>query len=326
MKRRQALFGILGLGAGLITARDAGAQRAAKIPVIGLLDAGERVEWWAVFRQQLQKLGYVEGKNIAFETRFVSGKLEQLSTVAQELVLLNVTVIATSGTAAAQAANKASSTIPIVMATGTDQVSLGLAVSLARPGGNVTGVTTMTTGLTGKRFELLREVLPKMSRLAVLWHPTNTASGPAVRDLEAVAMSSKIALQNLSIKTANNLPNAFSEATRGRAEAVLVVHSPMPFQERAGIAALALKHRMPTVHGASEYVDAGGLLSYAPNYPNLFRRAAVYVDKILKGAKPGDLPIEQPTKFELVINKKTAKALGITIPQAVLLRTERVIE
>jgi putative ABC transport system substrate-binding protein len=212
------------------------------------------------------------------------------------------------------------------MATGSDQVSLGLAASFARPGGNVTGVSSISADLTGKRFELLREILPKMSRLAVIWHRGNVASAFAVRDLEAAVRASRIALQNLGVNAAEELSGAFSAAARNRTEAVLVVASPFTSPERRQIAELALKHRLPTIYGPSEYVDAGGLLSYGPSYPDLLRHAAVYVDKILKGAKPGDLPIEQPTKFELVVNLRTAKALGVTIPQAVLVRADRVIQ
>ncbi|MEK6246477.1 MAG: ABC transporter substrate-binding protein [Pseudomonadota bacterium] len=326
MKRRQALLGILGLGMGVASARNASAQRAAKAPVIGLLDAGARMEWWGAFQQRLRELGYVDGQNVAFEARFASGKAEQLPALAQELVRLNVAAIVTSGTVAALDAKRATGKIPIVMATGADHVSLGLAVSLARPGGNVTGMSSIHSELTGKRLELLREVLPKMTRLAVLWHLGYIGSVPAIRDLEAAARSSRVALQNLGVSSAKDFADAFSAATRERAEAVFVVNSPLPYQERQRIAELALKHRLPSMHGPSEYVEAGGLLSYGPSYPDLFRRAAVYVDKILKGAKPGDLPIEQPTKFELVVNLKTAKALGVTIPQAVLLRADRVIE
>jgi putative ABC transport system substrate-binding protein len=326
MKRRQALFGILGLGVGVASAGHAIAQAGAK-PVIGLLDAGERQEWWAAFREQLRKLGYVEGQNIAFETRFTRGKADQLPTAAQELVRLKVTVIVTAGSVTAQVAKRATSTIPIVMATGgVEAVGAGLAASLARPGGNVTGLTSMGAGLTGKRFEILREVLPRMSRLAVLWHADNPASAALVRELETAARSSKIALQNLGVKSAEEFAGAFTAMTRARAEAVFVVAGPYFFSERRRLSELALKHRLPSMHGTSEYVDAGGLLSYAPSYSDLFRHAAVYVDKILKGAKPGDLPIEQPTTFELVINMKTARALGVKIPPTVLFRAERVVE
>jgi putative ABC transport system substrate-binding protein len=326
MKRRQALFGIVGLGIGLTATPDASAQSGGKTVVIGLLDAGERLEWWAAFRQEMRKLGYAEGKNIAFESRFARGKPEQLSALAQELVRLNVALIVTSGTAAVVEAKRASSSIPIVTASGADYVSLGLANSLARPGRNVTGMTSISTGLTAKRLELLREILPKLSRLAVLWHAGNIGSMPAMRDIEGAANASKIVLQNYGITTEKELVEAIATAAKERAEALFLIAGPFTYSERGRIAELALKYRLPTMHGPSEYVDAGGLISYAPSYPDLYRHAAGYVDKILKGAKPGDLPIEQPTKFELVINKKTAKALGIVIPQAVLLRAERVIE
>ena len=326
MKRRQALFGILGLGAGVAGMRSASAQRAAKVPIIGLLDAGERLEWWAAFREQLQKLGYVEGRNVVIESRFASGKPERLPSLVQDLVRLDVAAIVIAGTDAAIAAQRATEKIPIVMATGTDQVSLGFAASFARPGGNVTGISSISADLIGKRLELLREVLPKMSRLAVIWHRGYVGSLSSIRELEKAAMSSRIAIQNLGVKSAGELASVFSAATRERAEAVFVIADPAFFPERQRLAELALKHRLPTMHGPSEYVEAGGLLSYASSYPDLFRRAAVYVDKILKGAKPGDLPIEQPTRFELVINLKTAKALGVAIPQAVLLRADRVIE
>src|SRR5262245_7360827 len=326
MKRRQALFGILSLSLGLPSPQNASAQPRPKAPVVGLLDAGERLEWWAAFRQQLRELGYVEGQNVAFEARFASKQPERLPALAKELVRLNVAVIVTGGTAAALDAKRATSTIPIVMATGSDHVSLGLVVSLARPGRNVTGLSSISSELTAKRLDLLREVLPKMTRLAVLWHSDNIGSAPAIRDLETAARSSRVALQNLGVSTAEELPGAFSAATRAHADAVFVVAGPFTFPERHRIADLALKHRLPSMHGPAEYVEAGGLISYAPSYSALFRRAAVYVDKILKGAKPGDLPIEQPTTFELVINLKTAKALGVAIPQAVLLRADRVIE
>ena len=328
MKRRRALLGILGLGMGLPATPELGAQPAARAPVIGLLDAGDRREWWAAFRQQLRELGYVEGRNLAFEVRFASGKFEQLPSMAQELVRLKTSVIVTSGTVAAQAAKRATSTIPIVMATAADPSiqGLDLVTSLARPGGNVTGMTSLTSALVGKRFEILREVLPKMSRLAVLSHRDNASSALSIGELEAAARSSKVALQVLGVKSADELNRAFSAMTQEHARAVFVVHGPLFFSERQRISDLALKHRLPSIHGASEYVEAGGLLSYAPSYPDLFRHAAIYVDKILKGAKPGDLPIEQPTKFDLVINLKTAKALSLTIPYSFLVRADRVIQ
>jgi putative ABC transport system substrate-binding protein len=303
----------------LSAARESSAQPTGKAAILGLLDAGERLEWWAAFQQELRGLGYVEAQNVAFQRRFARGKFEQLPTLAQELVRLKVAVIVTSGTVAAQAAKHATTAIPIVMATGTEETA-----SLARPGANVTGVTSLSTGLTGKRFELVQEVVPKISRLAVLWHRDGSAL--ALRELEAVARSSKVALHVLGVKTADELVGAFSTMTKERARAVFVIADPMFFSARQRIADLAIEHRLPSIHGPSEYVEAGGLLSYGPSYPDLFRRAAVYVDKILKGAKPGDLPIEQPAKFELAVNLKTARTLGVTIPRSILLRADRVIE
>jgi len=326
MKRRRALFGILGFGIGLPAALEVRAQASAKNVVIGMLDAGDRKEWWAAFRQQMRELGHVEGRNISFEARAAAGKLELLPTMAQDLVRMDVRAIVTSGTAAAQAAKQATNAIPIVMATGADQVSLGLVNSLARPGGNVTGVTSLMTALTNKRLELLREIFPRLSRLAVIWQPSNGSSAAAMRDLEIAAGPLRIALQNLRVSSARDCADVFSIAARERAEALFVIQAPLTYNERRTITQLALKHRLPSIYSASEYVEAGGLISYGTSYPELFRHAAVYLDKILKGAKPGDLPIEQPTKIDLVINMRTAKALGVTLPQTVLLRAERIIE
>ena len=326
MKRRQALFGILGLGVGLSVALESNAQRAAGSPVIGLLDAGETLPWWTAFRQQMRELGYAEGKNVVYESRFARGDLGRLPALAQELIRINVSVIVTIGTAAALAAKRATDTVPIVMGNGADPVSQGLAVSLARPGGNVTGVSSVAADLTGKRLQLLREVLPKLSRLAVLWQMDNSISALTIRELEAVTRSSKIVLQNMGVRTRGEMDVAFATAIREHAEAVFVVLTPLTNDELQHIADLALRHRLPSVSGTSDFVAAGGLASYGPSYSNLLRRAAVYVDKILKGAKPGNLPIEQPTTFELVINRNTAKTLRLTIPQSLLLRADRVIQ
>jgi putative ABC transport system substrate-binding protein len=280
---------------------------------------------WVAFRQQLRDLGYIEGRNVRFESRSAKDAFDLLAPMAHDLAKLDVAVIVTSGTVAARAARRATARIPIVMATGTDQVSLGLAASLARPGGNVTGNASLTSELTTKRFELLGEIVPGIARLAILWHVENMPSMASVRDLEHAAIKSRIALQSLGISNAAELAEAFAAMTREHADAVVVPQSPFTFDQRLRIAELSLKHRMPGVFGAAEFVDAGGLVSYAPSYSDLFRRAAIYVDKILKGAKPGDLPIEEPTKFELVINRKTANAMGIKVPQSILLRADRVI-
>lgn len=325
MKRRQAVLGIIGLGAGFASTRDAAAQRPAKVTVIGLLDAGERRDWWAAFRRRLGELGYAAGRNVSFEERYAAGRLNRLPEMAQELVRLKVAVIVSAGTAAAIAAKQASDSIPIVTATGTDHVSMGLANSLARPGGNLTGVTSLSSELTVKRFELLREIFPKLSRLAVLWHRDNQASTVVVRDLLGAAASSRVAIQNLGIRSAEDVPGAVHAAKQERADAIFVVHSPMFFHERKRIGDATSSERVPSMHGAAEYVEAGGLVSYGPHYPDLFVRAAEYVDRILKGARPADLPIEQPRKFEFVFNQRTASTIGVTIPTALLVRADRVI-
>ena len=324
MNRRRALRALLGLGLGLSTARRASAQ--AKIPVIGLLDAGQRLEWWAVFRKEIKELGYVEGQTVAFEERFANGKFEQLAALAQELVRRKVAVIVTSGTVTAAVTRDATRTIPIVMATGDDPVAGGLVKSLGRPGGNLTGVTSLNAQVMGKRFEQFREALPKIARLAVLWHRENAASATQVREIETTARPSKITIQSVAVKTPDELPQAVATIARERAGGVFVISGPSFFSERQRLADLALKHRLPSMYSQSEYVDAGGLLSYGPSYPGLFRQAAHYVDKILKGAHPGDLPIERPTTFELVVNLKTARALGITLPSQTLLRASRSIQ
>jgi putative tryptophan/tyrosine transport system substrate-binding protein len=326
MNRRRALLLLLCLGAELPGARSARGQSAAKPPVIGLLDAGQRLEWWAVFRKEMQGLGYVEGQTVAFEERFANGKFDQLAALAQELVRLKVAVIVTSGTVTAAVGRDATRTIPIVMATGDDPVAGGLVKSLARPGGNLTGVTSLNAQVMGKRFEQLREALPKITRLAVLWHRENAASATQVREIEKAARPSKVTVQSVSVKTADELAQAFVTIGREHASAVFVLSGPSFFSERQRLAELALKHRLPSMFPQSEFVDAGGLLSYGPSYAGLFRQAAHYVDKILKGANPGELPIEQPTTFELVINLKTARALGVTLPSQTLLRADRSIQ
>jgi len=290
MKRRGMLRTIVGCAL-VLTRAPSVAQTSQGVSLIGLLDASDRTEWWAAFREQLNALGYVESRNVRFESRFAKGELDLLPAMARELVRQKPNVIVTSGTSAALAAKRATSTIPIVMATGTDQVSLGLVSSLAKPAGNVTGLSTLTSELMAKRFELLRDVMPNVKRLAVLWHSDNISSMTSVRDLEAATTRAKVLLQTVGVGTAEELSGAFSSMTRDHAEAVIVVQTPLMFTERRRIAELAINHRLPSIFGASEYVAAGGLLSYAPSYTEIFRRAAVYVQKILKGAKPGDLPI-----------------------------------
>ncbi len=306
----------------------AAAQPApGKIPVIGLLDFSTpdaaRLNWWQAFRRGLQALGYVEGQSIRFEARWAQGRAERLPGLAAELVGLRVDVLVTGGSEAARAAKQATATVPIVMATGSDPVKFGIVESLARPGGNVTGVSSISGELMAKRVELLRELLPKISRVAILWDETPSAR-ITVQELEAEARPLGIGIHPVGVHGSSDFARAFSEAARARA--VIVVASSFMFPERKRIADLALKHRLPTALGAREYVEAGGLFSYAVSFPDQFRRAAWYVDRILRGARPADLPVEQPTTFELVINLKTAKALGLTIPPSLLQRANQVIE
>jgi putative ABC transport system substrate-binding protein len=274
----------------------------------------------------LSDLGHVEGRTVVFAPRYAAGSAERLPALARELTQLNVRVIVTGGSVATRAAIGATTTIPIVTATGDDPVAAGIATSLARPGGNVTGVTSISDDLDAKRLALLREVMPKLSRLAVLWRADNPVSGRRAQAVEPVAQSMTLDLRRHAIQSGDELPRAFAAMTQERAGAVFVIAGPQLFPDRERIAALALKHRLPSMHTVSEYVDVGGFISYGPSYPELFRRAAVYVDKILKGAKPADLPVEQPTKFELVINLKTAKQIGLTIPRNVLARADKVIK
>ena len=262
---------------------------------------------------------------MTFERRYAKGKLESLPALANELVQLKVAVIVTSSSVAAIAAQRATRRIPIVMASGGDQVSRGLASSLAHPGGNVTGVATLSSDLMAKRFELLREVVPKSARLAALWHAENPTVA-SLRELDLAAARARVAFQSVGFRDAAELTDAFSEMTRKRVDAVVVIHGAQVYAERGRIAELALKHKLPAIYGTAEYADAGGLLAYGPSYPDLFRHAAVYVDKILKGAKPADLPIEQAATFELVINANTARALGITLTPSLLARANRVIQ
>ena len=319
------------LAGGLLAAPLAAkAQTAGKVYRIGLLDYAApdpaRQVWWNAFRQQMRDLGYVEGQNVTFEPRWAQGNDERLPKLAAELVGLKVDLIVTGGQNAALAAKRATATIPIVTATGTDPVALGLAASLRQPGGNVTGMTSISSELASKRLELLRIVAPRASRIATLWDERNPASHLSVAGTEAAAKPAGLTILSVPVRSPAEIEAAFATLVRDRAGALIIVPSPAIFSHRKQLVELAMKHRLPTVVGSREYVEAGGLASYGPDYPDQFRHAAAHVDKILKGANPGDLPIEQPTKFELVINLKTAKALGLTIPPSLLQRADQVIE
>jgi putative tryptophan/tyrosine transport system substrate-binding protein len=285
-----------------------------------------RVAWWEAFRQRMRELGYFEGQNVTFEVRFADGRIERLPTLAAQFVKMKVDVIVTGGTMAAQAAKRATTSIPIVMATGADQVGLGIVASLARPGGNVTGVTSLTAELSGKRLGLLKDVVPGLSRVAFLLVEGDASSGAGLRDAQAAAGALNLFVSVFGVRRPFDFEKAFSDMARDRVEGVIIPSVAVYFAERKRLADLALKHHLPNIGGGKEHADAGLLMSYGVSYPEQFRRVAGYVDKILKGAKPADLPVEQPTKFELVINLKTAKALGLTIPQSILIRADQVIQ
>jgi putative ABC transport system substrate-binding protein len=278
------------------------------------------------FRLGLRDLGWVEGKNISIEYRYAEGRRDRLPDLAADLVRLKVEVIVTSSGPAALAAQKATRAIPIVMSVAGDPVASGLVESLARPGGNVTGLSQMGPDLAGKRLELLKEMVPKLSRVAVLWNPQGLGSTLTWKELQLAAQQLGLQLHSLEVRSPNDFDKAFEGATKARAGALLVTAEPMITTNLERIAGLAAKSRLPSIFQSSQFADAGGLATYGPDRADGFRRTAIFVDKILKGAKPGDLPVEQPTKFQLVINLKTAKALGITIPQTVLYRADRVIE
>jgi putative tryptophan/tyrosine transport system substrate-binding protein len=308
------------------------AQEAAKVARIGYLSTNlaANPHTHEAFRQGLRDLGYVEGRNIVIEYRDAEGKPERLPALAAELVALKVDVIvAAASNHLALAAKQATRTLPIVFAAASDPVASGLVTSLARPGGNVTGTSVLSPELVGKRLELLTQAVPGVSRVAVLWLPGalgERTEKDMLNEADVAARALGVQLQFVEARGLADLDRAFSDMTRARAGALTVLPSLMFLREHRRLVDLAAKHRLPAVYTVKEYVDAGGLMAYAPNLADVFRLAATYVDRILKGAKPGDLPVEQPTKFELVINLKTAKALGLTIPPSLLQRADQVIE
>jgi putative ABC transport system substrate-binding protein len=307
---------------------DTRAQQPGKVPRIGFLAANSpsssaaRVE---AFRQGLHQLGYVEGNNIMIEFRYAGGQLDRLPALATELVRLKVNVIVTSGPAPTRPAKEATDTIPIVMAWDIDPVGSGFVSSLAHPGSNITGFSVLAPEISGKRLELLKETIPKLSRVAVFGSAVEPGNSQSLRETERAAKALEVDLQYREVGGAKEIEVAFQQAIKKRAEALLVLATAVNFSQRTQIASFALKSRIPAIYGSSEYADAGGLMTYGVNFVDLFRRAATYVDKILKGAKPAELPVEQPTKFEFVINLKAAKQIGLTIPPNVLARADRVI-
>jgi len=323
---------LAGTGAVLLAAPSAAeAQQAAKVARIGWLavNLAPNLHLSEAFRQGLRDLGYVEGRNLVIEYRDAEGKLERLPALAAELVALKVDVIVAGGTLAALAATQATKTIPIVFASAIDPVTSGFVTSLARPGGNVTGLSILAPELVGKCLEQLTQAVPGVSRVAVLWPPGGQGERTE-KDMqkaaEVAARALGVRLQFVEARGPGDFDRALSDMTRARAGALTVLPSTMFFIERRRLVALAAKHRLPAVYPSREFVDAGGLMAYGSDLADMLRRTATYVDKILKGAKPGDLPVEQPTKFELVVNLKTAKALGLTIPQSLLQRADEVIK
>jgi len=314
----------------LTTFSPADAQQPKKIPRIGYLapvfPCSGSVPSLEAFRQGLRDLGYVEDKNITLECRSAEGKLDRQPDLAAELAQLKVDIIvAAGGEPTARAAKQATQTIPIVMTNVGDPVVTGLVASLARPRGNVTGLVTMSPELSGKRLELLREAFPKISRVALFWNSTNSEQEPQIKEIKVAGQALGIELQILEVRGTNDFDKAFSAITKERADALLTLPDPLSVSQGRRIAAFAAKNRLPAMYPRMEFVDAGGLMAYGPSYSDLFRRAATYVDKILKGTKPADLPVEQPTKFEFIINLKTAKQIGLTIPPNVLARADKVI-
>ncbi|HEV2056385.1 MAG TPA: ABC transporter substrate-binding protein [Methylomirabilota bacterium] len=330
MTTRRAFIGTL--AGGLLAAPlGAEAQQAGKVWRIGLLGgysptSKEASHLWEGFFQGLRELGYVEGQNILIEGRWYGDQTERLPALAAELVRLKVDVIVAGAVPAPEAAQRATSTIPIVIMTHPDPVGSGLVASLARPGRNVTGLSLLTPELVGKRLQLLKEAVPGISRVAVLSDPTNPAQALLLREAEVAARSLKVQLQVLEARAPSDFASTFSAMTKDRAGALITLGANMFFAHRTRIVELAAQSRLPALYGQKEFAEAGGLMAYGANTRENFRRAATYVDKILKGAKPADLPVEQPTKFELVINLKTAKALGLTIPPSLLQRADKVIQ
>jgi putative ABC transport system substrate-binding protein len=329
MNNRRKL--VIALGAGALAAPlGSFAQQQGKVWRVGFLALrqvaiSDSDYYYGPFRQGMRELGYVEGKNLVIEWRSAENKVERLAGLAAELVQLKVDVIVAGSTSPAKAAQNATTIIPIVMVAVGDPVASGLVKSLAHPGGNVTGTTNLIADLAPKYLDLLRSMVPKLSRVAVLLNPDTGASSGAFKNIQVAAQATGFAVVALIVRTPVEIENAFSQMAREKAGALIVMRGPFLNQQRAQIAELAAKHRLPTIAGLGEYVEAGGLMSYGTSLADQSRRAATYIDKIIKGAKPADLPVEQPTKFELVLNGKTAKALGLKIPQSLLIMADKVI-
>jgi ABC-type uncharacterized transport system substrate-binding protein len=313
----------------LTAAPHAEAQQPKKVPHVGVLAGGSASSDKAridALRQGLRELGYMEGKNLVIEYAYADGKTNRLTELAAKLVHLKVEVIVTAGPSATRAAKQATTTIPIVMAQDSDPVASGLAASLARPGGNITGLSRLSPELSGKQLELLKETVPTLSQLAVFENSTQPGNRQSLNEVELAAGALGVQLQTVNISGPKDIQTAFLAASKRRANGLLVLSSPVLFAQRTEVVELAAKNRLPAIYFALEFAEDGGLMSYGPSITDLFHRAATYVDKILKGARAAELPVEQPTKFELIINLKAAKKIGLTIPPNVLARADRVIK
>jgi putative ABC transport system substrate-binding protein len=326
MRRRHFIAGLSSTTVALPLAVHA--QQPRKLPTIGLLGQSTRAaasEWVAAFAERLREHGWIEGRTIAIEYRWSEGRDERSTDIAAEFVRLKVDIIVTSGTSHVLAAKQATSAIPIVFATAGDPVATGLVSSLARPGGNATGLATLADDLAGKRLELLRELVPKLHHLAIMGNVGNPFIPLELQEVQTVAEKLGLDVQILAIRQASDISRAF-ETLGDRADALYVCTDALATTNRIRINTSALGARLPTMHGSRDYVEAGGLISYGPNFPDLWRHAGDYVDRILRGQKPGDIPVQQASKFDLVVNLTTAKALGLTVPAAMLARADEVIE
>jgi ABC-type uncharacterized transport system substrate-binding protein len=321
-------FLAIGTAGLLLAPLDAAAQRAGKVYRIGFLWDSPAVWPHALeaFRQGLRDLGWVEGRNIVIEYRWTEGRFDRLPSLVEELVRLKVDLIVAPTSIYTGAAKRATSTIPIVFASHADPIGSGHVTSLARPGTNATGLTVVMSETMAKSLELLKGAVPGLTRVAVIWDPATPSHAPAMKAVEATGRALGLRLQPLAVRSVTEFDSAFSAIVQERAGAVLVLSTPLFMGGAKRLAELAMTHKLPTMFGPREHVEAGGLMSYSPDRADLYRRAAIYVDKILKGANPADLPVQQATKFELVINLKTAKALGLTIPQSMLVRADQIIE
>jgi putative ABC transport system substrate-binding protein len=324
--RRREFITLLG-GAAAAWPIAARGQQIGKVYSIAFFTAGSSgAGALPAFVEALRQLGWIEGKNVVIEHRYAENRLDRLPELAAELVRLKVDVIVAAGTLAPLAAKQATTTIPIVMTSAGDPLGSGLVASLAQPGGNVTGLSLMVPDIGGKRLELLKELVPRISRVAVLWNAANPYSAHVLRETESAARTSGIEVQSLEVRGPNDFDKVFEAARLQHPDALITVEDPLTVNYRNQIADFAATNRLPAIHGVREFVEAGGLMAYGASLSDLYRRAAAYVDKILRGTKPADLPIQQPTKFEFVINLKAAKALGLTVPPTLLVRADEVIE